>query len=83
MTAKPAPKLTELLFLAIIGHLSKISFTPEIDDLMAKKAQDHVDNHTFLLGILTLLKQYPDPITEGVVEYTAQYTRSFVAEHSR
>ena len=83
MTAKPAPKLSELLFLTVIGHLAKVGYTNEVENLLAKKLQDHVDSHAFLLGILCLLKQYPDPITRGMLEYLTQYTRSFVSEHSR
>ena len=83
MSAKAAPKLIEILFLAVIGHLSKVSMVNEVDNLIAKKVQDHVDNHAFLLGLLCLLKQYPDPIKKGVIEYLAQYARSFVADHSR
>ena len=28
------------------------------------------------------LKQYPDPITRGIIEYLAQYARSFIADHT-
>ena len=83
MNAKAAPKLSELLFLAVIGHLAKVGYATEVDNLLAKKLQDHVDSHAFLLGTLCLLKQYPDPITRGMLEYLTQYTRSFVSEHSR
>ena len=77
--AKPAPKMTELIFLTAICHLSKLQYSAEIDNLLDRK--DHVDSHAFLLGFLCLLKQYPQPISRGFMEYLAQYTRSFVAEN--
>ena len=40
-SAKPAPKLSELLFLAVIGQLSKCNYSSEIEDLLSKKLQDH------------------------------------------
>ena len=83
MNAKPACKLPELLFLTVIGQLSKGVYVCEVDNLMARKLQDHMDSHAFLLGILCLLKQYPDPITKGILEYLAQYARSFIAEIPR
>lgn len=83
MNAKAPSKLTELLFLVLIGHLSKVSYVAEIDNLLAKKVTEHVDNHAVLLGMLCLLKQFPQPITDGLIEYLAQYVRSFVAEQSR
>ena len=82
MPVKPSPKLIELIFLCVIGHLSKGYYSPEIDHLLAKKIQDHEDNYAFLLGLLCLLKQYPDPITRGLIEYLAQYARSFIADHT-
>ena len=30
MNAKPAPKLSELLFLTVIGHLAKVTYTTEV-----------------------------------------------------
>ena len=82
MPVKPSPKLIELIFLCVIGHLSKGYYSPEIDHLLAKKIQDHEDNYAFLLGLLCLLKQYPDPITRGLIEYLAQYARSFIADYT-
>merc|ERR1712029_17595 len=81
-SAKPAPKLSELLFLAVIGQLSKCNYSLEIEDLLSKRLQDHVDSHAFILGMTCLLKQYPDTITRGILEYLAQYARSFIAEDS-
>ena len=82
MPVKPSLKLIELIFLCVIGHLSKGYYSPEIDHLLSKKIQDHEDNYAFLLGLLCLLKQYPDPITRGLIEYLAQYARSFVADYT-
>lgn len=60
--------------------MSKAAYVTEIDNLLARKLQDHVDSHCFILGILCLVKQYPDPVTKGLLEYLAQYARSFIAE---
>ena len=83
LTAKPGPKLTELLFLSVIGHLAKEFFAANAGGLMAKRVQDHVDAHPFLLGMLCLLRQFPQQITDGLLEYVAQYTRSFIADHTK
>lgn len=82
VTAKPGPKLTELLFLAIIGNLGKGVYSPSTGGIMAKRAQDHLDGYPFVLGITCLLRQYPKRISDRVIQYMAQYTRSFVAEQT-
>ena len=54
-------------------------------ELISKKSQDpqtHLDGSVFLLGLSTLLEQYPKEVFKGVVAYLTQYIRSFVAEQS-
>ena len=83
MSAKASRKVTELLFLVVIGHLSRSTFSPMVGDLVPQRNKDHVDSQPFNLGLICLFKQYPMPVTRGLLEYLAQYARSFMAEHAK
>ena len=80
---KPGPRLPELIFLVIISTLSKLQFSPNTGDLIAKKPNELLDGHPFAVGTACLLRQYPDEIFNKVVEYLAQYIRSFCVELTR
>jgi len=52
---------------------------------MSKKPADpqsHLDGSVFLLGLSTLLGQYPKEIFKGVLAYLTQYIRSFISEQA-
>ena len=51
--------------------------------LIAKRSTDVLDGYPFFLGLSCLLRQYPTNIKETVVEYIAQYVRSFVKDQAR
>ena len=56
-----------------------------LGELISKKLPDpqsHVDGSVFLLGLSTLLEQYPKEVFKGVVAYLTQYVRSFIAEQT-
>ena len=60
---------------------TEISFSK--GGLIAKRPTDMLDGYPFFLGISCLLRQYPTTIMDTVIEYVAQYIRSFVKEQAR
>jgi len=63
--------------------MKEIFFSNCIGGLIAKRSTDMLDGYPFFLGISCLLRQYPTAIMDTVIEYVAQYIRSFVKEQSR
>lgn len=82
VTAKPGPRLPELIFLVVIFTLAKLQFSSNAGELIAKRSNEMLDGHPFVLGVACLLQQYPDEVFESVVSYLAQYIRSFCVEQT-
>lgn len=80
---KPGPRLPELIFLVIISTLSRLQFSLNAGELMAKKPNENLDGYPFTLGVACLLKQFPSEIFETVVTYMAQYIRSYCGEQGK
>jgi len=81
--AKPGPRLSELIFLVVIFTLSKLHFSHNAGELIAKRPAEMVmDGHPFVTGVACLLHQYPDEIFDTVMTYMAQYIRSFYVEQT-
>ena len=67
----------------IQNALSAFNFSFSKGGLIAKRPTDMLDGYPFFLGISCLLRQYPTTIMDTVIEYVAQYIRSFVKEQAR
>ncbi|XP_057313652.1 WASH complex subunit 5-like [Hydractinia symbiolongicarpus] len=75
-TGKMTPYFSFLAALLVISQLSKLSFSKNLSGMVAKKSNDPLDSTAFVLGLLTLLKQYHSECTEIFITILGQYVRS-------
>lgn len=70
---KPLKNCAAALFLLVISHLSKLNYVKNISTLIGKKPVEHVDGASFVVGVLTVLRQFQPEITIMFVEHAARY----------
>ncbi|ELU12274.1 hypothetical protein CAPTEDRAFT_155968 [Capitella teleta] len=63
-------------FLFVISQLPKLSYVKSVGELLPRKASDHLDMASFVVGAITLMKQFHSDNTDLFIEYLAQYVRS-------
>jgi hypothetical protein len=49
-----------------------------LGELLPRKTSDHLDMASFVVGTITLLKQFHSDNTDHFLEYLAQYVRSVI-----
>lgn len=69
------------LFLLTISHLPKLIYVKNMSTLIGKKLAEHIDGTAFVVGIMTILKQYHSDILQLFIDYLAQYVNS-MAEYT-
>lgn len=62
------------IFLLTLSHLSKLVYVKNISTLIGKKPVDHIDGTSFIVGVLTVLKQFHSDVTHSFIEHIARYT---------
>ncbi|XP_023238570.1 WASH complex subunit 5-like, partial [Centruroides sculpturatus] len=78
ITTGPLPHIPLFLFLFTIFHLSKLNYVKNIDGLISKKTIEPIDGIPFVIGTLTLLRQFHQEKTGQFLAYLGQYIRSNV-----
>jgi len=78
ITTKPVQDLALLCFLVTIAYLQKVQYSKALDGLICKRVGDGVDSHPFVIGILTLLRQFHSIETNRYLEYLCQYISSYL-----
>lgn len=78
ITTKKTPYFSLLAAILVICQLSKLTFTKSISCMVSKKYNDPLDSTAFVLGMVTLLKQYHSDCGEQFVAVLAQYVRSTI-----
>eukprot|EP01004_Peranema_trichophorum_P009192 NODE_793_length_2356_cov_78.412450_g382_i1.p1 GENE.NODE_793_length_2356_cov_78.412450_g382_i1~~NODE_793_length_2356_cov_78.412450_g382_i1.p1 ORF type:complete len:750 (+),score=150.00 NODE_793_length_2356_cov_78.412450_g382_i1:316-2250(+) len=82
-TAESIEHIPLVLFLLVISVIGRFSYEPEIDTLTCRKKDDPLDGVPFIVGVLTILKQFHSEHKECFVAYLAQYIRVMVYEGQR
>jgi len=67
-----------LVFLSTIVHLQKVSYNKLVDGLILKKQGDGVDSHPFLIGVITLLRQFHVEETNRYLQLLCQLINSYL-----
>ncbi|XP_053393927.1 WASH complex subunit 5-like isoform X1 [Mercenaria mercenaria] len=78
ITTKPVPHVPVFIFMLVISHISKLTYNKTIGGLVCKKPQDPLDAPPFVIGCITLLKQFHVDNTDRFIALMGQYVRSFV-----
>jgi WASH complex subunit strumpellin len=67
-----------LMFLFVISQMPKFTYNRSLKTIMAQRPKDKnsVDATPFVLGVITLLKQFHSVYTQQFLAYLGQYVRS-------
>lgn len=69
------------LALLTIAQLPKWNYVKNVANLMGRKAAEHIDSVSFVVGILTVLRQFHVEVIHMYIDQMAQYVIS-MADHS-
>ncbi|XP_078609635.1 WASH complex subunit 5-like [Branchiostoma floridae x Branchiostoma japonicum] len=78
VTTQRLPYLSLLNFLFVISQLSRLQYVKAVGDLVCKKPTDGLDGVPFVVGTITLLKQFHKENTDHFLALLGQYVRSMV-----
>jgi WASH complex subunit strumpellin len=76
VTSEPIEDIGLLMCLFVIAHIQKFTYDPSIDCLVSKKKDDNLDGTPFVVGIITVLRQFHPSERELFLAYLGQYVRS-------
>lgn len=76
ITTKRVACFPLLNFLLVISQLSKLTYNKSVGSLACKKTTDPLDAPPFVVGCITLLKQYHSDNTDLFLALMGQYVRS-------
>ncbi|XP_031552063.1 WASH complex subunit 5-like [Actinia tenebrosa] len=78
VTTKKYPFFSLLNFLCVISQLPKLVYVKSVGTMVSRKPTDQIDCAPFVVGIITLLKQFHSEYTEQFFSCCGQYVRSLV-----
>lgn len=75
--------ISALMTLLTISQLLKLNYlkTHEIDSMVGKKVADHIDGVSYVIGLLTILRQYHTEVIQMFIDQMSQYVIS-MAEYN-
>nr|CAB3267669.1 WASH complex subunit strumpellin-like [Phallusia mammillata] len=76
VTTKPLQHFALLCFLVTVSQLQKLQYNKSTCGLIPKKVNDGVDAPPFVIGMLTVLKQFHPNETKKYIQHLGQYVRS-------
>lgn len=74
----PIDHLACYLFLFVLSQMQKFQYNNQLSVLMHKKDKRAYDGAPFVVGIITLLKQFHNSTSSKFLAYLGQYIRGFV-----
>jgi WASH complex subunit strumpellin len=70
--------IAQVVFLFVISQLPKLAYDKKSDSLLRRRPADTIDGAPFVVGVLTLLRQFHSDNTELWLALMGQYVRSMV-----
>lgn len=64
------------MVLLTISQLSKLNYMKNISTMIGKKSAEHIDAISFVVGIITVLRQYHVELIDIFIDEMAQYVLS-------
>lgn len=64
-----------------ISHITKLNYMKQISTMIGKKSAEHIDGVSFVVGVITVLRQYHVELIEIFIDEMAQYVIS-MADYS-
>jgi len=78
ITTDPIANLACLMFLFTISQVTKFQYNPHLSILVHKKDKHAYDGSPFVVGIITLLKQFHSSNTQKFLGYLGQFVRGYI-----
>eukprot|EP00735_Rhodelphis_limneticus_P001014 TRINITY_DN1155_c0_g1::TRINITY_DN1155_c0_g1_i1::g.17241::m.17241 TRINITY_DN1155_c0_g1::TRINITY_DN1155_c0_g1_i1::g.17241 ORF type:complete len:1147 (-),score=362.33,sp/Q54IR8/WASC5_DICDI/52.49/0.0,Strumpellin/PF10266.4/0 TRINITY_DN1155_c0_g1_i1:284-3724(-) len=78
ITTDPLPELPLVLFLFSISMLQYLSYDRNLAALVCKKRDEPLDGAPFVVGMVTILKQFHSTHSQKYLAYLGQYIRSYL-----
>lgn len=73
--------MASAMVLLSISQLSKLNYVKNISTLIGKKSAEHIDGISFVVGVITVLRQYHIELIDIFIDEMAQYVVS-MADYS-
>eukprot|EP01113_Clastostelium_recurvatum_P044787 TRINITY_DN759_c0_g1_i3.p1 TRINITY_DN759_c0_g1~~TRINITY_DN759_c0_g1_i3.p1 ORF type:complete len:1198 (+),score=276.33 TRINITY_DN759_c0_g1_i3:52-3645(+) len=78
ITTLPLDGFPCLMFLSVVGQLGRFEFNNALNAVVPKKGKDAYDWQPFVVGVVTLLKQFHALHTQKFLAYIGQYIRGLM-----
>jgi len=78
ITTSPLPAFPCLMFLFVVSQLPKFTHNLQLGAVVAKKQKEAHDWLPFVVGVITLLRQFHSLHTQQFLAYLGQYVRGFL-----
>lgn len=78
ITTKKSQFFALLNFLCVIAQMSKLVYVKSVGTMVAKRPTDQIDSAPFVVGMITVLKQFHSEYTEQFLACCGQYVRSLI-----
>nr|XP_054772627.1 WASH complex subunit 5-like [Lytechinus pictus] len=78
ITTKRLPYFSLFTFLFVVAQLPKLQYVKTVGSIIGKLPKDPIDGPPFIVGTLTLLKQFHTENTDQFLALLGQYVRSLV-----
>lgn len=77
-TSEPLDHFPLLMFILVISQMSKFVYDPRLCSLVSKEKKEALDGPSFVVGVITVLKQFHSSHTTTFLAYLGQYIRTHV-----
>jgi len=78
ITNRPLPQLGLFFFLFVIHHANRFKYDQNIDSLIRAQKNDQIDGIPFVVGIITVLKQFNIHQRRMFLRYMGQYVKMII-----
>ncbi|XP_067928374.1 WASH complex subunit 5-like [Watersipora subatra] len=76
ITTKNIPSLSLAMFMLVTSQLPKLQYSKSVATMMSKRLQDGIDGPPFVIGCLTILKQFNSTQTDIFFQLMSQFVKS-------
>ncbi|KNC47128.1 WASH complex subunit strumpellin [Thecamonas trahens ATCC 50062] len=80
VTSPPLGSMALLVFLFVLSVLPQLTYDPRLDTFVNSSKKVALDGAPFVVGVVTLLKQFHASVTTTFLKYMGQYIRASMAE---
>lgn len=79
---EPLPAFPVVMFLFVLAHVTKFKWSPELSTLVNTDKKLSLDGWPFVMGVVTLLKQFHSAHTHTFLNYLGQFVRANVSTNT-